>query len=191
MIDLIGHTIGQYQIIERIGKGGMAGVYNLYLANADGGQPIELAAGMYSVWASRFSPSGEKLLIEIKENADGPYSLYIVDTAMGTPFKPTHYEEKRATAQRWPDQWAMQYMVTGAEQRILDGLSQGIAAHKEATDRTVVIFRTGEQASEGTPDVIFLLEKIEGRWRWTSMLLAIFDLRGEGFGDGSNLISNN
>jgi Tol biopolymer transport system component/tRNA A-37 threonylcarbamoyl transferase component Bud32 len=35
MTDLIGHTIGQYQIIERIGKGGMADVYKAYQPGLD------------------------------------------------------------------------------------------------------------------------------------------------------------
>jgi len=98
--------------------------------------------------------------------------------ASGNAIQTDSYDEKRATTQRWLDQWAMQYVVLGTEQRVLDGLSQGIAAHKEATDRAVVIFRTGDQASSETPQVIFLLEKIEGRWWWTSMLLAIFNLAG-------------
>jgi dipeptidyl aminopeptidase/acylaminoacyl peptidase len=98
--------------------------------------------------------------------------------ASGNAIQTDSYDEKRKVSQRWLDQWAMQYMVTGTEQRVLDGLSQGIAVHGEATDRAVVLFRTGEQASEETPQAIFLLEKIEGRWWWTSMLLAIFDVAG-------------
>lgn len=35
MTELIGHTIGQYQIIERIGKGGMADVYKAYQPGLD------------------------------------------------------------------------------------------------------------------------------------------------------------
>lgn len=35
MTDLVGHTIGQYQIIEKIGKGGMADVYKAYQPGLD------------------------------------------------------------------------------------------------------------------------------------------------------------
>jgi len=96
----------------------------------------------------------------------------------GNAIQTDSYDEKQRVTQRWLTQWAMQYVETGAEELALRSISQGIAAHKEATDRAVVIFRTGEQASEETPQAIFLLEKIEGRWWWTSMLLAIFDLGG-------------
>ncbi|TEU11006.1 MAG: hypothetical protein E3J21_24670 [Anaerolineales bacterium] len=98
--------------------------------------------------------------------------------ASGNAMQTGSHDEKLATAQRFLDRWAMQYVETGAEEHVVSDLSQGIAAHKESTDRTVVIFRTGEQASEETPEVIFLLEKIEGCWWWTAMLLAIFDLAG-------------
>lgn len=35
MTDLIGHTIGQYRIIEKIGKGGMADIYKAYQPGLD------------------------------------------------------------------------------------------------------------------------------------------------------------
>jgi Tol biopolymer transport system component/tRNA A-37 threonylcarbamoyl transferase component Bud32 len=57
--------------------------YNLYLGNADGSQPRELAASTDYADVSWFSSSGEKLLVVIREVADGAHDLYVVDAASG------------------------------------------------------------------------------------------------------------
>ena len=78
--------------------------------------------------------------------------------------------------QAWFDRWPMTYLATNRQGKVLDSLSQGIAAHAVATDRAIIIFNTGPTSSEDTPQVIFLLEQIKGEWWWTATLLAMFDV---------------
>lgn len=47
MTDLIGHTIGQYQIVERIGKGGMADVYKAYQPSLDRYVAVKILPGYF------------------------------------------------------------------------------------------------------------------------------------------------
>src|SRR5580765_4173411 len=93
MSDLLGRTLGQYQIIERIGLGGMATVYKAYDRSIDRYVALKIPAMHLArdpEFRARFKREGQTIA-RVEHRSILP--IYSVDEADGIPFLVMRYTD--------------------------------------------------------------------------------------------------
>ena len=85
-------------------------VRHLYLASADGGEPIQLTFGEHGNWCPRWSPDGNYLAFLSKRS--GKANVHVMRAEGGEAWPLTRYEDTDVNALRWaPDGKSIAFLM--------------------------------------------------------------------------------
>ena len=142
MLDLIGHTLGQYRVIEQIGKGGMAAVYKAYQASLNRYVALKVLTPMYakqSGFSERFQREAEAVA-----NLNHPNILPVFDSGQegGYSFIAMRYVEgARTLKEAMEDALSLAQMVDiiGQVATALDCAHQQGVVHRDVKPSNVLM----------------------------------------------------
>ncbi len=146
MSDLIGRTIGQYQIIEQIGQGGMATVFKAYQPSIDRYVALKILPSQFAQdpnFVKRFQHEAKAIAA-----LEHPHILPVHDfgTAEGRPYMVMRYVEGGTLAklmgQAMPYERIAQFV--GNIARALDYAHQQGVVHRDIKPSNILIDKHGE-----------------------------------------------